>query len=579
MVLPIYNFFYTPNFNLYINKIVKMKNFYLFLAFLLPISLLGQRNCGTMDHLAEQMEKNPELEIKMDAINQFTQNYIASNPLRERSIITIPVVVHVVWKTNSQNLSDAQIQSQIDVLNEDFRRTNDDANNQWSAGADTEIQFCLATVAPDGSSTTGIQRRKTNKPSFGTNDNMKFQNKGGINAWPADDYLNIWSCDITGGILGYAQFPGGADATDGVVIDYAYFGRGGSAQAPFDLGRTGTHEVGHWLNLRHIWGDGGCSVDDFVSDTPLSDAPNYGCATGHVSCSSVDMVENYMDYSDDACMNLYTSGQAMRMQALFSPGGARESLLNSGGCGNGGGGPTCTDGIQNGNETGIDCGGPDCDPCGGGPTCSDGVQNGNETGIDCGGPDCDPCNGASCDVPGNQNTTSIKRKRANISWGASSGATSYNVQVREQGGTWQTLSTSNTNMSISGTNNNVTYEWRVEANCNGSSSGYSGICSWTAGNGNSSSCNGSRSFDFNSVNINPNPANTFVNITFNIAETSRNVDLSIYTITGQRVHSMPLGVGAQDVQVDVSHFEAGIYIVRIEGASNLIETKKFIVAK
>jgi len=145
--------------------------------------------------------------------------------------------------------------------------------------------------------------------------------------------LNMWICNIGGGILGYAQFPGsGSAATDGVAMSPQYFGTIGSAQSPFDGGRTTTHEVGHWLNLRHIWGDGNCNADDFVSDTPTSDAANYGCATGHVSCNTTDMIQNYMDYSDDACMNLFTQGQTDRMRALFDAGGFRASLLNSGGC-------------------------------------------------------------------------------------------------------------------------------------------------------------------------------------------------------------------------------------------------------
>ncbi len=259
-------------------------------------------------------------------------------------------------------MSDAQILSQIQVLNEDFRRTNSDANSIWSQAADSEIEFCMASSDPNGNPTNGITRTSTSTSAFGTNDQMKFNSSGGKDAWPASSYLNIWVCDISGGILGYAQFPGGSASTDGVVIDYQYFGTIGTASAPFDLGRTATHEVGHWLNLRHIWGDGACGVDDFVSDTPTSDAPNYGCAIGHVSCSSTDMVQNYMDYSDDACMNLMTVGQKNRMRALFESGGYRASLLASQACGTPVT-PTCNDGIQNGDETGVDCGGSSCAPC------------------------------------------------------------------------------------------------------------------------------------------------------------------------------------------------------------------------
>ncbi len=326
--------------------------------------LNAQRICATKD--LDQLERDdPKHAEKLRMIENHTRRII-NKPSHERvdGVITIPVVVHVIYQTNAQNISDAQINSQMQVLNDDFRRLNSDANNQWSQAADTQIEFCLATVDPNGNATSGVTRKYYNRSEWGTNDAMKYSSNGGVDAWSRDDYLNMWICNIGGGILGYAQFPGsGSAATDGVVMSPQYFGTIGSAQAPFDGGRTTTHEVGHWLNLRHIWGDGNCNADDFVSDTPTSDAANYGCSTGHVSCSSTDMVQNYMDYSDDACMNLFTQGQTDRMRALFDTGGFRASLLNSGGCGSGGGSTaTCSDGIQNQGETGVDCGGP-CTPC------------------------------------------------------------------------------------------------------------------------------------------------------------------------------------------------------------------------
>lgn len=372
-------------------------------AFILPIFLISsfqmsaQRNCGAMDHMHAEEQADPHVIQVREQIEAKTQAYI--NNLDESSrvngVITIPVVVHVVYRTNTENISAAQIQSQIDVLNDDFRRTNSDANNTWSQAADTEIEFCMATIDPNGNATDGITRTSTTVNGFGTNDGMKFNSSGGKDAWPASDYLNMWVCNIGGGILGYAQFPGGNPATDGVVMGYQYFGTIGTATSPFDLGRTATHEVGHWLNLRHIWGDGNCNADDFVADTPTSDAANYGCASNHTSCNSLDMVQNYMDYSDDGCMNLFTQGQKDRMRALFEPGGAKASLLSSAACG-APAEPTCTDGVQNGNETGVDCGG-DCPAC---PTCNDGQQNGDETGVDCGGASCAacPCNGTNVTI-------------------------------------------------------------------------------------------------------------------------------------------------------------------------------------
>jgi len=298
------------------------------------------RNCHTMNSLNELIANDPGIVAKMAAIEAHTQanQGLMGQHFGNPNVITIPVVVHVVWNTASENLSTAQIQSQIDVLNEDFRRTNPDASNTLAqfqgVAADSEIEFCLATTDPTGAPTTGITRRQTSVSSFGTSGNpVKFNSSGGTDAWPRDSYMNIWVCDISSGILGYAQFPGGPASTDGIVCDYAYFGRYGSAQSPYNLGRTATHEVGHWLNLRHIWGDGGCGVDDLVADTPVSDGPNYSCSLSHVSCGSVDMVQNYMDYTNDSCMNVFTTGQKNRMRALFASGGFRASILNSTACG------------------------------------------------------------------------------------------------------------------------------------------------------------------------------------------------------------------------------------------------------
>lgn len=295
----------------------------------------SQRNCSAMEVLNRQLAQDPSRANALQSIEAQTARFIENQQTARNSsgVITIPVVVHVVYNNSTENISDAQIHSQIKVLNEDFRRANADANNTWSQAADTEIEFKLATVNAMGTSTRGITRTATSVTSFSTNDDVKYSNRGGRNAWPAGSYLNIWVCNLSGNTLGYAQFPGGQAQTDGVVVDYQYFGTTGTATAPFNLGRTTTHEVGHWLNLRHIWGDGDCSVDDEVSDTPSADAPNYSCATGSTSCSSVNMVENYMDYSDDACMNLFTAGQKSRMQALFASGGARSEILNSPGLG------------------------------------------------------------------------------------------------------------------------------------------------------------------------------------------------------------------------------------------------------
>ncbi|WP_299889503.1 M43 family zinc metalloprotease [uncultured Lacinutrix sp.] len=355
-----------------------MKNtFTLLLCFFFSIVALSQeRNCAAMEDLESRMQIDQSLSERMATIEAYTRKKVKELEALEGSsnkivgdIITIPVVIHVLYRNATENISDAQIQSQIDVLNEDFRRTNNDTDNTWSQAADTQIEFCLAKVDPNGNSTSGITRKSTTREDWGgfADNAMKKSSSGGIDAWDTTQYLNMWVCPKLSSpgfsnLLGFAQFPGGDPLTDGVVMGYKYFGRTGTATAPFNLGRTTTHEVGHFLNLRHIWGDGACGVDDFVSDTPESDASNTGCNTTHVSCGSTDMVQNYMDYSDDSCMNLFTQGQKNRMRAVLLSGGVRSALANSNKCDTVTQ-PTCNDGVQNGDETGIDCGGTSCSPC------------------------------------------------------------------------------------------------------------------------------------------------------------------------------------------------------------------------
>ena len=311
-----------------------MKNFLYILVFL-PFLSQAQRSCGTMTHLENQMLMNPNLELQMMQDEIQLQNFINSSSMAANNIISIPVVVHVVYNDPVENISDAQIFSQIEILNNDFRRLNSDTVNTpaqfQGVAADTQIEFCLAVNDPDGNPTTGITRTATNQSSFSTNDGVKYSASGGVDAWDTDQYMNIWVCDISGGILGYAQFPGGNPSSDGIVCDYQYFGNIGTATAPYDLGRTATHEVGHWLNLRHIWGDSNCG-NDFCNDTPEHSGSNYGCPT-HPSPScgnNGDMFMNYMDYTDDVCMNIFTEDQKTRMIAAINT--QRSGLLTSTAC-------------------------------------------------------------------------------------------------------------------------------------------------------------------------------------------------------------------------------------------------------
>ncbi len=287
---------------------------------------ITHRSCASNDVLLQQLQENPELAQRMQDIENFTEAYgrnPANNRLIAGGVIEIPVVVNVLYKTAAQNISQAQIQSQIDVLNEDFKALNADYNStpslfQSVRSGDVKVSFVLDKVV----------RKSTTKTSWGTNDAMKKSASGIVPTSPTTK-LNLWSCNLSGGILGYAQFPGGSSATDGVVIDDNAFGRTGTVSAPYNKGRTATHEVGHWLNLRHIWGDATCG-NDLVGDTPAHNTANYGCpAYPHYStCTGtpVEMTMNYMDYTDDACMYMFSAGQKTRMQAVFAVGGPRNSF-------------------------------------------------------------------------------------------------------------------------------------------------------------------------------------------------------------------------------------------------------------
>lgn len=310
-----------------------------FMVLSFSIQSFGQRSCHTMENHERLLQEDPMFFNNLENIEQFTNQMIASGMVdAEKAVINIPVVVHVLYNTSAQNITDAQIQSQLTVLNNDFRKLNSDWTNTpstfTSVVADCEINFCLATVSPTGAATTGIIRKQTSVTSFSANDAMKYNSQGGSDAWNTGQYLNLWVCNLSGGLLGYAQFPGGAAATDGVVVNYTAFGTTGTATAPYNKGRTATHEVGHWLNLRHIWGDATCG-NDLVSDTPVHNTSNGGCPSHPKSNScgtSAEMFMNYMDYTDDACMYMFTAGQKARMQALFVTGGARASLKTSNGC-------------------------------------------------------------------------------------------------------------------------------------------------------------------------------------------------------------------------------------------------------
>lgn len=285
--------------------------------------------CALFAHCAkEEQTLTPEIVFCGSEIQPPPKDTVAYKTLPDdNSVITIPVVVHVLYNTAQQNISDAQIQAQIATLTQDFRRTNADRSQTLSAfrpiAADCGIQFCLATVTPAGAPTTGITRKYTTTTQYFTA--MKYTALGGQDAWNTTEYLNIWVGNIAY-YMGYSSFPSSAgQPTDGIVIGYQYF-RGGN--------RVLTHEAGHYLNCYHIWGDdnGACTGTDYCDDTPNAANANYACNLSLRTCGTLNMVQNYMDYTASSCQNLFTAGQRARMRALFIAGGARHTLPTTTGC-------------------------------------------------------------------------------------------------------------------------------------------------------------------------------------------------------------------------------------------------------
>ncbi|MFN5370913.1 MAG: M43 family zinc metalloprotease [Bacteroidia bacterium] len=412
-----------------------MKKMYkLALALFLGISVgvSAQRQCGTMENLQMLIDNNPSIIEQMQAVEEHTR-HVEEHGLAPRVVINIPTVFHIVYKNSTENISDAQIQSQLTVLNNDFRKLNSDASLIPSlfagVAADMEFNFCMAQRTPSGAAFNGINRvASTRTTSFGSGNNVKQSSTGGTPGWDPNKYLNVWVCDIGGGILGYATFPGTATATtDGVVCDYRYFGTTGTATAPFNKGRTATHEVGHWLNLRHIWGDQNCG-SDLVNDTPTHQTANYGCPAypknNNCTGGGTEMTMNYMDYVDDACMYMFSAGQKARSVALFAAGGLRAALLTSDGC--------------------------------------------------------TPVTPGACNTPAGLASSNVTSTTATVSWGSVSGALSYNLEYKTAAATsWTLFNTTSTAVNLSGLTASTTYNFRVTTVCSNGNSAVSAAASFT----------------------------------------------------------------------------------------------------
>ena len=314
-----------------------MRTLVLGICITIASTVSAQRYCVTTDYIQQIHLSDPSSSLRIQQTENFIRQQLLLQSKTEEEnirIIRIPVVVHILYNNNAQNISDAQVQSQIDVLNRDFRRLNSDTGSTpsrfKSMAADVQIEFALATADPEGRPTNGIVRRQTNIAYWGTDDKIKMNAQGGNDPWNTSSYLNIWVGNLRS-LLGYSSVPGSDASRDGLVINYTAFGTFNTS-APYNLGRTTVHEVGHWLGLKHIWGDTYCG-DDGVDDTPTQGNFTAGCPNGfRSSCSNGatgDMYMNYMDYTDDACVNLFTIGQKNRMMVHFNEGAPRQSLLLS----------------------------------------------------------------------------------------------------------------------------------------------------------------------------------------------------------------------------------------------------------
>jgi len=323
-----------------------MKSFLLAIAFLLTASsfCFAQQSCASHEY-QQLLAKNPSLKLAMQKAESLSQ-YLLQNEILTGTpngnggggipLIRIPVIVHVLYNAADQNISDEQVFSQIDVLNREFGRSHADTSliplAFQSLAANCLIEFVPATINPKGYASNGIVRKKTNAYSFGMDDKIKFSSTGGDDAWDRDRYLNIWVGNLSAGIIGYASPLGGPKETDGVVIRYTAFGNKGRLAYPYTKGRIAVHELGHWLGLRHIWGDQFCGSDG-VDDTPVQSQATRGCPAGIInSCDGSAggiMYNNYMDLTNDDCTNMFTIGQSDKMRSAFAYGAPRNALLSS----------------------------------------------------------------------------------------------------------------------------------------------------------------------------------------------------------------------------------------------------------
>lgn len=512
--------------------------------FMLTLSMgQAQRNCGSHEHMTELL-KDDAYRLQHEQKLQRMEN--ATNQLRgarDGNTIVLPMAVHfqrLKGKNYDKNCLIALAQDQIDILNQDYGGYNVDISN-WVNGAssafpgvsngESVIQFCLAT---------------TNHPSgYGLVEGepaVTFNQTSGDFVSDFSGYINIFVRGIS--YLGYSPYGGNGNG-DGVVIDDNAFGSGSgcgsvSPNAPYNLGRTLTHELGHFLLLNHIWGPGGqstanCNDSDLVDDTPNQSRSYGGCPTiGASSCGSTDMHMNFMDYTNDACMYMFSAGQTDRMETYVS-----SNLGNV---------------VQKGL---LVCGGGST-----GPTCDDGQQNGQETGVDCGGPDCPPCSTGGCDTPTGLSSTKLRGGRdLRLNWNAVAAANSYDIEIRLSGTTnWVSYSSNTNTILITGVTRRSTYEWRVRSVCS------DGISDWATATAQT------REAATDNILMYPNPVQNSLYIDLGA---QRSATLQVLDMNGRLISTSRVqGQG----EISTSELNNGTYLLSIQlGDEHRVE--KFNVIK
>jgi len=306
--------------------------------------LKAQERCAVPKILEQRENKYPELSTQKFERWLTEKQATRATQRNQVNTVQVPVVFHIIHNGEpigtGGNLIKNKIDRQLEILNEDFNRLNADASETLDEfqdrSASFEIEFIYAKQNPDGFETNGIVRVPGSQASYSYQERQILSSES---YWPAEDYLNIWVADLAGGSLGWAEFPvsnlSGLDAAsnnrliDGVTLDYVYFGENPDSPTFESKGRTATHEMGHFFGLRHIWGDGGCSVDDFCEDTPSSNSSSTGCNLSKTTCGTLDMVQNFMDYTNDACMNIFTNDQKSRVRTVVENSPRRLSLTTS----------------------------------------------------------------------------------------------------------------------------------------------------------------------------------------------------------------------------------------------------------